>query len=75
MNRRGKHWYKWQETRKIFVKNNPDRICVACGQPASDVDHIKKRSTHPHLRYEQTNLQWMCRMCHTKKDGGMIVKL
>lgn len=68
MNKRGKHYYLWQAARREFMKNNPDNVCIMCGGIASDVDHIKKRSTHPHLRYVQSNLQWLCRPCHTEKD-------
>ena len=68
LRQRGKHYYLWQEAREIFVKNNPDQVCTKCNGHATDVDHIKKRSTHPHLRYDQTNLQWLCRPCHSEKD-------
>lgn len=69
MNKRGKHYYLWQKTRKEFIKLNPDNICAKCGGVATDVDHIKKRGSHPHLRYEQSNLQWLCRSCHFIKDN------
>lgn len=65
---RGKHAALWQKARREFVKNNPDAWCTFCGRPATDVDHIQKRSTQPHLRYVQSNLQWICRNCHMKKD-------
>lgn len=68
MKQRGKHYYLWQKARREFVKDNPEPICVLCGQIACDVDHIKKRSTNPELRYIQSNLQWLCRKCHTSKD-------
>jgi 5-methylcytosine-specific restriction endonuclease McrA len=70
LNQRGKHYYKWQQARRVFVKENPDAVCSYCGGPAGDVDHIKKRSTHPHLRYDQANLQWLCRKHHIEKDSG-----
>lgn len=64
INKRGKHYYLWQKARKEFIKNNPDQVCSLCGAWASDVDHIKKRGSNPHLRYVQSNLRWLCRKCH-----------
>jgi len=68
---RGKHYDLWQEARKIFVANNPDAKCSFCGNPATDVDHKIKRSVRPDLRYVQSNLQWLCRRCHNRKDNGI----
>lgn len=57
---------KWRACRAIvLVRDN--FTCKKCGGQGSDVDHIKKRSTHPELRYELTNLQTLCRTCHRKK--------
>jgi thymidylate synthase (FAD) len=67
--KQGKHAKLWAQARRLFVKNNPDKICAHCGGWATDVDHIKKRSTHPELRYVQSNLQWLCRPCHSRKDA------
>lgn len=69
MRSRGKHYYLWQKARAEFVKNNPDKRCAHCGSIATDVDHIKKRGSHPELRYVQSNLQWLCRSCHNLKDN------
>lgn len=34
-----------------------------------DVDHIKKRGSNAHLKYDLKNLQLLCRPCHDKKDN------
>ncbi|MEM8574196.1 MAG: HNH endonuclease [Pseudomonadota bacterium] len=42
--------------------------CVSCGAAAPlEVDHIKPVRTHPELGFELSNLQTLCRSCHTRK--------
>lgn len=44
------------------------RKCVNCGATSMlDVDHIKGRGSHPHLKMELTNVQYLCRNCHITK--------
>lgn len=31
-----------------------------------DLDHIRKRGSHPELKYELSNLRAVCRECHIK---------
>ena len=42
------------------------RKCQVCGtsQNNLDINHIKKRGSHPELKYELTNLEYVCRKCH-----------
>jgi len=43
--------------------------CRVCGTTNNlDVDHINKRSTHPELKYQLSNLQYLCRKCHQSKE-------
>ena len=39
-----------------------------------EVDHVVPHRGDPHLLYDPTNLQWLCRRCHGRKtaveDGG-----
>lgn len=78
MKQRGKVTNEWLRVRKEYLKANPPNhqgyyICANCGKwiPESyvEVDHIKKRGSHPELRYEHTNLQILCRRCHDRKDN------
>lgn len=45
--------------------------CNNCGKTGVplDVDHIKKRGSHPDMKYNLKNLALMCRPCHSKKDN------
>lgn len=58
----------WQKIRKIYLSANP--LCVKCEKdnkivPATEVDHImplKRGGTN-----EETNLQGLCKPCHSRK--------
>lgn len=46
-------------------KNNGKAFCENCGMPIpqlrfSNISHIKKRSTHPELRVEVSNMEVLC---------------
>lgn len=65
----------WERTRRRWLTAHP--TCAACGQPATDVDHIiplarfanRQAADHP------DNLQALCHPCHSRKtnlhDGGL----
>jgi 5-methylcytosine-specific restriction protein A len=40
------------------------RMCVMCGSPATEVDHIIPRSVAPELAGELDNLRSVCKSCH-----------
>jgi len=62
-------WYgeRWKRTRRAFIRVNP--TCVACGKPATDVDHIDGLGPHGPHGYDWANLQALCRSCHSKKTA------
>lgn len=69
----GKQGLKWQRTRRAWFKENPPNYqgyyeCAICRKwiKNPDLDHIKKRGSHPQLRYELSNLRPLCRPCHIK---------
>ena len=56
----------WRNIRRQVIDR--DRVCVLCGNPGTDVDHIERGQDHS-LR----NLRLLCRACHmarTGRDGG-----
>ena len=63
---------RWQRTRRAFLRVNP--LCVACGRPATIVDHIDGLGPLAPHGHDWANLQSLCWSCHSKKtnavDGG-----
>jgi 5-methylcytosine-specific restriction protein A len=57
----------WRTVRVLALKRDHYR-CVKCGEDVSHpgksrVDHIKPRSTHPHLALALFNLRTLCGWC------------
>lgn len=63
----------WRSLRYQVLKNCNGR-CQLCGAAQHDgirlhVDHIKPRSTHPHLALLESNCQVLCDDCNIGKGG------
>lgn len=56
---------KWQKASKIFLMANP--ICVICGRPATDTDHIRPHKGDYNLFWDVSNWQPLCHECHARK--------
>ena len=63
---------KWEEARAAFLKTH--RQCVACGAPATVVDHVTPHKGDRKLFWDRANWAPMCTPCHGRKtvreDGG-----
>lgn len=71
--KRGKRDLRWEAVRRIVCKREAE-TCQKCGRhtPLNEGDgaHIKKRSTHPELKYDPENVRWNCSGmfgCHAKQ--------
>lgn len=85
VNRYGKEYGKWRETRGQFIQDNPPdqygfwycalRVSDMClGRMDIDqltVDHIIPRSRAPELRHEPSNLQPACVYCNKEKGSSV----
>jgi 5-methylcytosine-specific restriction endonuclease McrA len=76
--KRGKHAKKWETFRDTVAKPYLDakygRVCSkpGCSETTNlDVDHIKKRGSNPQLRYELTNLRYLCRPHHIEETDRL----
>jgi 5-methylcytosine-specific restriction protein A len=66
-------WYRtvrWRRLRNIILREQP--FCLACliaGRKVLtvDVDHIRPHRGDPVLFWDLTNLQGLCKSCHTAK--------
>ena len=52
----------WSTRRRAVIAR--DKVCVICGQPGRDVDHIDRGNDH-----RLQNLRLLCRSCHMKRTG------
>jgi 5-methylcytosine-specific restriction protein A len=64
---------EWRVLRRVVLREQP--ICRGCQLArSSHVDHIKAHKGDPRLFWDRTNLQGLCRACHSsktvKQDGG-----
>lgn len=57
----------WRELRARFLRAHPR--CAACGEPATDVDHVVARVRGG--ADEWANLQALCHACHSRKTNAM----
>lgn len=60
---------RWKNLKKLIINNNP--ICNLCrSELATEIDHIKPIKTNPELAYSISNLQPLCKRCHSRKTIG-----
>ena len=53
---------------RIEALRRDDWQCVQCGSRRGlQIDHIKPVRSHWHLRFEISNLQVLCKRCHSAK--------
>jgi 5-methylcytosine-specific restriction protein A len=65
------HTAAWKRLARVVLSEQP--VCVGyqreCSMPATDVDHIEPLAKRPDLALVRTNLQGLCKACHTRKTG------
>jgi len=64
--------YRWQKTSKMYLKLHP--VCVMCGAPATEVDHIIPHKGDPELMWSESNYQALCHKCHSKKTYAEVAQ-
>jgi 5-methylcytosine-specific restriction endonuclease McrA len=73
--KQGKEAERWAEFRDETVIPYLDKqfghTCRCCGKGGKlDVDHINSKGSHPQLKYQISNFQYLCRMCHIEKTAN-----
>lgn len=56
----------WQRCRMMYIRAHP--VCVGCGQPATEVDHVVPRRDGG-ASLDPNNLQSLCKSCHAIKTS------
>lgn len=68
--KKGKRTLKYKKWRDAVARPHLDskgRFCQLCYTTENlDVDHIKKRGSHPDLIMSLSNVRYICRQCHIK---------
>lgn len=63
---------RWGRARLDYLAQHP--ICVKCGMPATEIDHIVPHCGDYDLFWDVDNWQPLCHSCHSRKtvleDGG-----
>jgi 5-methylcytosine-specific restriction enzyme A len=63
---------QWSAAAKAWLRQHP--LCAACGQSATEVDHIKPHKGDMTLFWDSKNWQSLCKRHHAQKtaseDGG-----
>jgi 5-methylcytosine-specific restriction protein A len=66
-----RRWYDlalWRTIRKVILERDP--ICVVCHrEPSREVDHIKPFQGIWSMFVDLTNLQGLCKSCHSRKTA------
>ena len=69
--------WEWRKFRDRYVKEHP--LCIHCLAkeiltPTQEVDHIRPHQGSKDLFWDESNLQPLCKSCHSsktvKEDGG-----
>lgn len=64
--------HAWRKLRDAHIQANPIcKHCIAEGilTPATEVDHIVPVKIAPERRLDPTNLQSLCKPCHSRKTA------
>lgn len=68
----------WLAFRRRYLKNHPSNhegyyTCYLCGKWVKsnevELDHVKSRSRHPELVFDESNIRFSCHECNFKKGS------
>ena len=63
-------WYtkpRWKKLREKHLRFNP--VCERCRATATEVDHVVDHKGRYGLFYDPSNLQSLCKSCHSRKTA------
>ena len=66
---------RWKKLRAAFLAKPENMLCAKCKAQGRDelatvVHHVKERLDFPALAYSMSNLQGLCKPCHTSHHKG-----
>lgn len=74
--KRSIEYQAWRDTVAIpYLDKRYGHMCAYCANTGNlDVDHILNRGSHPQLKMNLKNVQFLCRRCHYLKTDGFSVE-
>jgi 5-methylcytosine-specific restriction protein A len=60
----------WRNLRAYKLQLTP--LCERCNEIATEVHHIKERNSFPELELDISNLESLCKTCHSKHTRKQI---
>lgn len=72
---KGKEYQRWQKFRQEvaipYMDKHYGHFCRCCKRSdvPLDIDHIKSKGSHPGMKYQLSNLQYLDRICHYWKTN------
>lgn len=73
----GKEYERWRKFRQEvaipYMDEHYGHHCRCCGRSdvPLDIDHIHGKGARPELKYQLSNLQYLCRPCHRNKTDHL----
>lgn len=61
---------QWRRLRALKLAEDP--LCARCGSAANEVHHCKPVVTHPELALVKSNLESLCKPCHSRETIGEL---
>ena len=65
---RGYDW-RWAKYSRWRLRQPEHCLCVMCGRPAQCTDHIVPFRGDEELKWNENNLQSLCKRCHDQKTA------
>jgi 5-methylcytosine-specific restriction protein A len=64
--------YDWVKFRRVYLTRHP--LCVRCQSdgrvtPATEIHHRRELREYPELRFEEENLEALCKSCHSRETN------
>lgn len=65
---------RWRRFRLHFLAHNPMCQAPGCPYPANEVDHVIPHRGDQVLFWDETNMQALCKACHSAKTAREITQ-
>lgn len=64
---------RWKGLRRSVLREQPFCCEPGCSELTHDIDHITPIDIDPERKWDRTNLQGLCRSCHSRKTAKEVL--